>query len=180
MHERDIRNSDQRLEGRPGVTTEPALILLVEDNPDHAELIVRSFEDHPIKNQILHLSDGEAALDYLLRHGGDGAQEDASEGSVASGNQIPRLMILDLRLPKVDGLEVLRQIRTHPGLDDLPIVVLSTSKAETDVDRAYDRRANSFLVKPLDFVSFTSLITDLGYYWLGWNHFPGRRLGDGF
>lgn len=168
MHERDTRDSSHRPRRRIGVTAEPALILLVEDNPDHAELIVRSFEDHPIKNRILHLSDGEAALDYLLQQG---QTVDA---------QIPRLVILDLRLPKVDGLEVLRQIRTHPGLDDLPIVVLSTSKAEMDVDRAYDRRANSFLVKPLDFVSFTSLITDLGYYWLGWNHFPGRRLGDRF
>lgn len=167
MHTPDTSTNDRRSMRRPPTSKEPALILLVEDNPDHAELIVRSFEDHPIKNRILHLSDGEAALDYLL-------QEHPEDGPT------PRLVILDLRLPKVDGLEVLRQIRGHAALDDLPVVVLSTSKAETDVDRAYDRRANSFLVKPLDFVSFTSLITDLGYYWLGWNHFPGRRLGQGF
>lgn len=168
MHELSTQQQAPKPKERPGPEVEPALILLVEDNPDHAELIVRSFEDHPIKNRILHLSDGEAALDYLLQQ-----EKDPSAPS-------PRLVILDLRLPKVDGLEVLRQIRIHRPLDSLPVVVLSTSKAESDVDRAYDRRANSFLVKPLDFVSFTSLITDLGYYWLGWNHFPGRRLGERF
>ena len=166
MHELSMQQQAQRPKGPMGREPEPALILLVEDNPDHAELIVRSFEDHPIKNRILHLSDGEAALDYLLR-----------QDQVPSA-PVPRLVILDLRLPKVDGLEVLRQIRIHQPLDSLPVVVLSTSKAESDVDRAYERQANSFLVKPLDFVSFTSLITDLGYYWLGWNHFPGRPLGD--
>ena len=83
----------------------------------------------------------------------------------------------DLRLPKVDGLEVLRQIRSERALDDLPVVVLTTSRADTDVAAAYENQANSFLVKPLDFASFTSLINDLGYYWLSWNHFPGRRLG---
>lgn len=154
----------------PGIrlpsAAEPALILLVEDNPDHAELIVRSFEDHPIRNRILHLSDGEAALDYLLE-------------ASPKAPPLPRLVLLDLRLPKVDGLEVLRQIRNHPILNELPVVVLSTSKADNDVDRAYNRHANSYLVKPLDFASFTSLITDLGYYWLGWNHFPGRHLEQG-
>lgn len=146
----------------------PAKILLIEDNPDHAELILRGFEDHPVSNSIFHLADGEAALDYLLRRG---------SFSDPDSSPRPQLVLLDLRLPKVDGLEVLRQIRAERGLDDLPVVVLTTSKADKDILRAYENQANSFLVKPLDFASFTSLINDLGYYWLSWNHFPGRRLG---
>lgn len=150
----------------PGGT--PAQILLIEDNPDHAELILRGFEDHPVSNSIFHLADGEAALDYLLRRG---------TFSDPDSSPRPQLVLLDLRLPKVDGLEVLRQIRSQRQLDDLPVVVLTTSKADNDVLRAYENQANSFLVKPLDFASFTSLINDLGYYWLSWNHFPGRSLG---
>lgn len=143
-------------------------ILLVEDNPDHAELIVRGFEDHPVSNEIFHVSDGEAALDYLLRRG---------NFSNPDRSPRPRLVLLDLRLPKIDGLEVLRQIRSSDDLDDLPVVVLTTSRADDDILRAYHNRANSYLVKPLDFASFTALINDLGYYWLNWNHYPGRQLG---
>ena len=161
--------SADRFFPNPMSSGSPAKILLVEDNPDHAELILRGFEDHPVANDILHVPDGEAALDYLLRRGPYRQPESSPR---------PQLVLLDLRLPKVDGLEVLRQIREEPNLDDLPVVVLTTSRSESDVVRAYECQVNSYLVKPLDFASFTSLINDLGYYWLGWNHAPGSQAGS--
>ena len=144
-------------------------ILLVEDDPAHAELIIRSLEDHPLSNRIHHLADGEAALDFLFRR-------DPSDDSEATPR--PHVILLDLRLPKVDGLEVLKQIRSASELDDIPVVVLSTSRAESDVGKAYQHHANSYLVKPLDFKTFTKLMDDFGFYWLGWNFYPGRVLGE--
>lgn len=142
----------------------PYEILLVEDNPDHAELVMRSLEDHPLTNKIHHLADGEAALDYLFRRGDFGD---------AKKSPRPHVVLLDLGLPKVPGLDVLKEIRSAPELDEMPVVVLTTSKAETDVSEAYKSHANSYLVKPHDFTSFTELMKDLGSYWLGWNHLPG-------
>lgn len=143
-------------------------VLLVEDDPAHAELIIRSLEDHPLSNEIHHLADGEAALDYLFRRGDYGGSEEYPR---------PHVVLLDLRLPKVDGLEVLEKIRASAELDDIPVVVLSTSRAESDVNQAYRLHANSYLVKPLDFATFTKLMDDFGFYWLGWNFYPGRVLG---
>ncbi len=156
------RTRDDQLFRRLGEA--PANILLVEDNPDHAELLIRGFEDHPVANEILHLSDGESALDYLFRRG-EYAKDD--------GNPRPTMVLLDLRLPKVDGLEVLRQIRANETLDDMPVIILSTSHARPDVEKAYESQANSYLVKPLDFASFSELIDLLGTYWLGWNFRAG-------
>ncbi len=142
---------------------EPLTILFVEDNPDHAELVMRSFEDHRVANTIFHLPDGEAALDFLFRR-----------GSYADPGTSPRphVILLDLRLPKVDGLEILKIIRDSEDLRTIPVVILTTSHAEMDVSRAYEYHANSYLVKPLDFEKFTKLMDDLGFYWLGWNHYP--------
>lgn len=141
----------------------PLTILFVEDNADHAELVMRSFEDHRVVNSIRHLSDGEAALDYLLRRG---------PWQDAASSPRPHLVLLDLRLPKIDGLEVLKTIRQHEELEKIPVVILTTSYAELDVSKAYEYHANSYLVKPLDFEKFTRLMDDLGFYWLGWNHYP--------
>lgn len=138
-------------------------ILLVEDNEDHAELVRRSFEQHRIANVIHHVMDGEAALDFLFRRGGGPNSEKPSR---------PHVVLLDLRLPKVDGLEVLRAIRSSDELRTLPVVVLTTSQAEQDVARAYGEHVNSYLVKPIDFAGFTQMMEDLGFYWLGWNHYP--------
>ena len=143
----------------------PLRILLVEDDQAHAELIIRSLEDHPVSNEIEHLTDGEAALDYLLASD----PEDSSR---------PHVILLDLRLPKIDGLEVLKQIRATKTLDGIPVIVLSTSRDESDVSKAYSHHANSYLVKPLDFATFSKLLDDVGFYWLRWNHFPGRVLGS--
>ena len=142
---------------------EPLSILLVEDNPDHAELVMRGFEDNRVANTIYHVSDGEAALDFLLHRGLYSDEENAPS---------PHLILLDLRLPKVDGLEVLKEIKTNEKLHSIPVVVLTTSEAERDVARAYEYHANSYLVKPVDFDKFTKLMRDMGFYWLGWNHHP--------
>ncbi len=142
---------------------EPLVILLVEDDRDHAELILRAFEDHRVANKVYHVLDGEAALNYLVR-----------KGEYASPEKSPRphVVLLDLRIPKIDGLEVLKRIRGCEGLAKLPVVVLTTSAAETDVARAYEHHANSYVVKPVDFEKFNQLMDDLGFYWLGWNHYP--------
>ena len=142
---------------------EPLRILLIEDNPDHAELIKRGFQDHRIANKIYHVSDGEAALDYLF-HRGDYADPKKSPS--------PHIILLDLRLPKIDGLEVLKEIKSDKNLRSIPVVVLTTSEAEKDMAIAYYNHANSYLVKPVDFEKFTKLMDDLGFYWLAWNRKP--------
>lgn len=142
---------------------EPLVILLVEDNDDHAELVKRSFENHRLANRIIHVVDGEEALNYLFRRG----KFENPQSSPA-----PHLILLDLRLPKVDGLEVLEEIRTSEILKSIPVVVLTTSKADTDLLKAYDHHVNSYLVKPVDFEKFCQLIDDLGFYWLAWNQKP--------
>ncbi|MDX8377970.1 MAG: response regulator [Mariprofundales bacterium] len=138
-------------------------ILLVEDNMAHAELVMRSLEDHVIANQIYHVNDGEKALDYLFHRG---------EYTDFKTYPMPHIVLLDLRLPRVDGLEVLKQLRESDITKKLPVVILTTSAAETDAARAYEYNANSYLVKPLDFEQFSRLMKDFGYYWLAWNYYP--------
>lgn len=144
-------------------------ILLVEDNPAHAELVLRSFEQHNAANHIYHVSDGEAALDYVF-----------ARGNYADSRAFPRpdVILLDLRLPKVSGLHVLQEIKDSPDLRSIPVVVLTTSEAEKDLDSAYYYHANSYLVKPVDFDKFTALMQDLDLYWLGWNRRPDELPAD--
>ncbi len=141
----------------------PLTILLVEDNPAHAELVARSFEDHRVANRIHHVKDGEAALDYMFRRGKYSDPEQSPR---------PHIVLLDLRLPKIGGLDVLKTIKSEPDLQNIPVVILTTSSAENDVAKAYEHFANSYLVKPVDFSKFTKLMDELGFYWLGWNHYP--------
>jgi CheY-like chemotaxis protein len=141
----------------------PLTILLVEDNLPHAELVKRSLEAHEIANTIYHVSDGEAALAYLFRQG---VYADPAT------SPRPHVVLLDLRLPKVSGLDVLRAIKTSTDLRTLPVVILTTSTAERDVVSAYAQHVNSYLVKPVDFATFTRLMHDLGSYWLLWNYYP--------
>jgi CheY-like chemotaxis protein len=138
-------------------------VLLVEDDETHVELIQRSFEAQGHAHAMRRVADGEAALDYLLQRG---AHRDPKN------SPRPHLIILDLRLPRIDGLSVLRQIRTCEALSTIPVVVLTTSEAERDVAKAYEERANSYLVKPIDFESFSRMIRSLSSYWLEWNHYP--------
>lgn len=142
---------------------EPLCILLAEDNAAHAELVTRSFARHRLANRIYHVADGEAALDYLWRR-----------GIYTDPQQSPRphLILLDLHLPKINGLEVLKEIKTAAELQTIPVVILTTSEAEQDVKGAYEAHANSYLVKPVDFARFIQLMEELGFYWLGWNHYP--------
>lgn len=142
---------------------EPLHILLIEDNDAHAELVIRGMRDQQVANRIHHVPDGEKALDYLFSRG---------EYTDQQQNPRPNLILLDLRLPRVDGLEVLKTIKTTPALLRIPVVVLTSSDAENDIARSYDFHANSYIVKPLDFKTFTRLMKDLGFYWLGWNAKP--------
>jgi len=142
---------------------EPITILLVEDDQAHAEIVRRNFEKSRIANRLIHVSDGQAALDYLY------GREAFSDPLQAPR---PGLVLLDLRLPKIDGLEVLRTIKADAVLSQIPVVILTTSAAESDVARAYDSHANSYLVKPVDFSQFIELMEVLGYYWLVWNQHP--------
>ena len=142
---------------------EPFLLLLVEDDPAHAEIVRRNLEDFRVANRVVRVSDGEEALDYLFGRGRYGDREQYP---------LPGLVLLDLRLPKIDGLEVLRIAKGDPAIAWIPIVVLTTSAAESDIARAYEYQANSYLVKPVDLPSFTSLMSTFGYYWLAWNQFP--------
>ena len=141
---------------------EPFVILLVEDDPAHAEIVRRNLEDFRVANRIVHVGDGQEALDYLFREG----------RHRGSAEPPPGIVLLDLRLPKVDGLEVLKRIKADPDLNRIPVVVLTTSAAEADMARAYDAKANSYLVKPVDLAKFTGLLEAFGYYWLAWNRYP--------
>ena len=138
-------------------------ILLAEDNPDHAELLMRSFKNHRVPNKIYHVRDGEEALDYLFRRG---------EFADPELSPRPHLILLDLKMPKVNGIEVLQSIRAADEFADVPVVMLSSSDAEPDVEQAYGLHVNSYLVKPLDFARFAELMDDVGYYWLNWNYRP--------
>lgn len=138
-------------------------ILLVEDNADHAELAIRNLNDGMIANRVFHVEDGEAALDFLNNRG---IYQDARL------YPRPHLVLLDLRLPKVDGIEVLKEIKGSEQLRLIPVVILTTSAAERDLAMAYQHYANSYLTKPVDFESFSSLLRDLGFYWLAWNRRP--------
>ena len=142
---------------------EPVLVMLIEDNIDHAELVLRTLEEHRIANKVRHFLDGQSALDYLYRRG---------EFSGLTETERPQVILLDLRLPRVDGMEVLKTIKEDADLKSIPVVVLTTSEAEKDVAKAYYNHANSYLVKPVGFEDFRKLMDDLGFYWLGWNTNP--------
>jgi CheY-like chemotaxis protein len=145
---------------------EPILVMLVEDNVDHAELVIRTLEEHRIANRVRHFLDGQTALNYLFRRG---------EFAAEQGTPQPHVILLDLRLPRVDGIDVLKAIKEDNELKVIPVVVLTTSEAEKDVARAYYNHANSYLVKPVGFEEFKRLMDDLGFYWLGWNTHPENR-----
>src|ERR1039457_2143698 len=136
------------------VQGEPIIILLVEDDPAHAEMVRRNLGTFRVANRIVRAEDGQAALDYLFH-------QDAWAGAQSSPR--PHLILLDLRLPKVDGLEVLRRIKEDDDLKSIPTVVLTTSAAESDMVNAYSHGAGSYLVKPVDFDKFTSLMDAFGF-----------------
>ncbi|HMB17039.1 MAG TPA: response regulator [Pelovirga sp.] len=142
---------------------EPIVILLAEDDPAHAEIIRRTLKSSRIANRMEHVNDGQQALDYLYQ------RERFTDPDLAPR---PGLILLDLRMPRIDGLDVLRQIKSDADLTRIPTVILTTSAAESDMAKAYEAHANSYLVKPVDFNKFTSMMETVGYYWLMWNCNP--------
>ena len=137
-------------------------ILLIEDNDDHAELVSRALEEYEPPPDITRIRDGEAALAYLEHEMLDDPER----------HPRPDLVLLDLRLPRVDGLDVLREIKTSANLSSLPVVVLSSSQAESDLAQAYQGRVNAYLVKPADFDGLDEMLRDTRTFWLAWNRHP--------
>lgn len=142
-----------------------AYILMVEDNPDDEELVLRALKKNNILNPVVITRDGRQALDYLFAQG-DHQGRDTDDK--------PVLVLLDLKLPKVNGLEVLRQIRSHELTRRLPVVILTSSREEQDVANGYDLGVNSYICKPVDFSEFSEAIRQLGMYWLLLNEPPPR------
>lgn len=138
-------------------------VMLVEDDLDHALLVVAYLSKHPLVGSVIHMPDGQQALSYLF----------AEDENIDPQRELPDLILLDLRLPKIGGLEVLKTIHDTDRLPPIPVVVFSTSDAESDIAEAYRCGANSYLVKPLDYKKFTMVLNDLCQYWLTWNrHAP--------
>lgn len=138
-------------------------ILLVEDNPDDVELTIHVFKKNNLANNIEVVRDGAEALDFLFGRGAYAGRK------LENG---PKVVFLDLKLPKVDGMEVLRQIRTDTRLRKLPVVVLTSSREERDIAESYHLGVNSYVAKPVDFNQFTETVRQLGFYWLLLNEAP--------
>lgn len=137
-------------------------ILLVEDNPLDAELTMRGLEKEKLANRITWVKDGGEALDYLFRRGAYAERSD----------DCPRLILLDLKMPRVDGIEVARVVKADERTKRIPIVIMTSSREEQDVIRSYDLGVNSYIVKPLDFESLAEVARQAGFYWLAINHAP--------
>jgi two-component system response regulator len=143
---------------------EPVEILLVEDNPQDAEITLRALKRANLANHVQWLKDGEEALEFLFSQG---QYEDQPRPR-------PRVMLLDIKMPKVDGLEVLRRLKADGRTRSIPVVMLTSSKEERDLLRSYDLGVNSYLVKPVDFQRFSEEVTRVGYYWVAMNQTPGN------
>jgi CheY-like chemotaxis protein len=141
-------------------------ILLVEDNPDDIELTLRAFRKSKIMNEVVVKCDGKKALEYLF--GPDGAANNETL-------DLPILILLDLKIPKIDGLEVLKRIKTHERTKSIPTVILTSSNEQIDIISGYTRGCNSFIRKPVDFNQFAETVKQLGLYWLVLNESPFNK-----
>lgn len=146
--------------------SKPLQILLVEDNPQDAELTIHALKSCGLADDLVHVRDGQEALDFIFGTGAHAGRD---------VRQQPRVVMLDLKLPKVDGIEVLRQIRADERTKLLPVAVFTSSREEIDVRATYRLGINSFVVKPVDFESFSQAVSSLGHYWLEWNESPPRE-----
>ncbi len=137
-------------------------ILLVEDSPNDIELTLMALEENHVTNKVVVVRDGAKALDYLYRSGAYEARE--------SGD--PRVMLLDLKLPKIDGLTVLERVKSDPALKKIPVVMLTSSREEVDLLKSYDLGANAYVVKPVSFLDFMEAVKELGLFWAVVNQPP--------
>jgi two-component system response regulator len=132
-------------------------VLLIEDNPEDAELTIRVLKKNNLANNLVHLQDGEEALEFLFAKG---------------NNNIPKLILLDLKMPKVDGIEVLKKIKADDQRKIIPVVILTSSKEERDIIESYNLGVNAYVVKPVEFEKFVSAVANLGLFWLILNQPP--------
>jgi CheY-like chemotaxis protein len=140
-------------------------ILLVEDNPQDAEMAIRALKKNNLANNLIHVKDGEEALDFIFAKG---------IYSDRKGESNPKVILLDLKLPKVGGLEILKEVKNDPNTKMIPVVVLTSSKEESDMVESYKLGVNSYIVKPVDFDKFVNCIKELGMYWLVVNQLPNN------
>jgi two-component system, response regulator len=140
-------------------------ILLVEDNPDDAEMTMRALKKRHLANGIEWVKDGGEAIDYMFRRG--------AYASRANGN--PKIILLDMKMPKTDGIDVLKALKADPNTRGVPVVMLTSSNEENDIVRSYDLGVNSYIVKPVDFDKFVDEVSKLGIYWVAMNRVPGAR-----
>lgn len=131
-------------------------VLLVEDNMADAELTIRELKKHHLANNLVHLRDGKEAVDFLF-------------GIAVNGEEnlpVPKMILLDIKMPKVNGLEVLQKVKSEPRTRQIPVIMLTSSGEDPDIQKCYEMGANSYIVKPVDFEGFTDAIKNLGFYWL--------------
>jgi two-component system response regulator len=138
-------------------------ILLVEDNVSDAELTIRALKKKNLSNNLVHLKNGAEAIDFIFARGAFSGRDPFI---------VPKVILLDLKMPKVDGLEVLREIRSDERTKTIPVVVLTSSKEDPDIDACYALGVNSYIVKPVDFENFLKAVSELGFYWLLLNQSP--------
>jgi len=136
---------------------------LVEDNIHDAEMTIRALRKVNLSNNLVHVKDGEEALDFIFARGKFSGRET---------ERLPKVILLDIKMPKVDGIEVLRQLKSHDTSKAIPVVIMTSSKEEQDVIRSYQLGVNSYVVKPVDFEGFAKAVSELGLYWLLTNQPP--------
>ena len=141
----------------------PVDILLVEDNPDHAELTIKALKQNNVSNEVYVVNDGQEALDFMYH-----------QGKYADEKDFPRpgLILLDIKLPKVDGIEVLKQLKDDPQFKSIPVIMLTTSDRDEEIAKSYADGANSYVVKPMDFEEFMKKVRELKLYWTITNSLP--------
>lgn len=139
-------------------------IILVEDNPDDAALVIRALKKNNLANNLIHLKDGVEALDFIF-----GMGEYADQGFKSMS---PKLILLDLKMPRINGIEVLQKVKSDPRTKMYPVVILTSSAEDPDIKNCYDLGANSYIVKPVEFDNFHKAVSDLGFYWMLHNHPP--------
>ena len=152
----------QSTDQRSTADIEELELLLVEDNPHDAELTMRALKRGGLANKVLWVKDGKEALEYLFREGEYAGREDV----------VPRLVLLDLKMPKVGGIEVLKAVKADERTRRIPVVIMTSSQEEKDMAQVYDMGVNSYVVKPVDFSSLAQIVQKAGYYWLAINRTP--------